>query len=587
MENFTLIFDVLIIYCAVIISVIIAKKFKQSNIVAYLIAGIIIGPSLLHLVNDKHDVQMLAEVGVVFFLFIIGLEFPLSKLSEMKRMIFGIGGLQVLLSSIVFYLFFIALGFSHPTAILLGTILSLSSTAIVLKMLVERAAMDSLFGKSSLSILLFQDLMIVPIMLLIPILSGNSDDSPLMLLGITLGKTLLIIVVLFLLAHYVFRPLITFIAVQRSSELFVVTVLFICLGTAVLTNETGFSLILGAFVAGLVLSETDFKHQITADFLPIRDCLLPIFFVSVGMLVDIGYVLHHLPQVVGLFIFIMLMKIVVLMLVLRIMGYSLKDSIMISLTLAQVGELAFVLLLGGHLAGIISENLYQTSLSAIVLSMLVTPFIMNKVEKWGFYFSEIPFFYNLFPAPELEKVDKSSDDMEDHVIVCGYGVTGRYVVKSLDTFDIPHVVLDVNWSNVELGQKEGKNIHFGDAAREEILVAAGIKKAKAVVLTFHGLDSIKGIIKEIRELNKKVLIMVRSQFVSNLAELEVTGADLVVTEEFQTSLHFISELLGKFDFGPGEIKMLIDDIMLDRYALFKQDDVDSGEETLSTKKLDE
>ncbi len=569
MHGIEILLDILVVYFVAIISVFVVKKLNQTPIIGYLIAGMIIGPSALHIVASNENVEFLAEIGVIFFLFIVGLEFPMEKMNEMKRLLFGVGGLQFSLCTLFFFIIlcFIA-DFSGYQSLFIGLLFSISSTAIVMKLIIERSEQNSLYGRTSLAVLLFQDLMIVPVMILIPILAGNSNESTIRVLAIALLKAAAVVGVLFLIARYIFKPLITSIVKQRNPELFIITILFICLGTAVLTNQAGFSMILGAFIAGLLLSDTEFKHHTIAEFLPFRDSLLPIFFVSVGMLVDLAYLFSHIFSVFGFFLLLVVVKIMVMAVVLKIMNYPLRPLLTTSLALAQVGEFAFVLLLQGKDAGILGADLYQSLLSAVVLSMLITPFLINHSTALFFKLSKYPLLSKIFPAVSIDEAEEKGGKLEGHVIVCGYGVTGRNIVRSLKTFDIPYIVLELNWSNVEIGLKEGDNIIYADAGRWEILAGVGLKKARALVMAMSEVDAVLGTVKVARKTNKNLFILVRSRYIGNLHRFEKAGANLVITEEFETSLRIISELMGRFDFSPGEIDMLIQDIRMDHYALF-------------------
>ncbi len=570
MNGIEILLDILVVYFVAILSVLIVKKLNQTPIIGYLIAGMIIGPSALHIVTSHENVEFLAEIGVIFFLFIVGLEFPMEKMNEMKKLLFGVGGGQVLLCSFTFFLILSFLtGFAGNQAIFIGLLFSISSTAIVMKLIIERSEQNSLYGRTSLAVLLFQDLMIVPIMILIPILAGSGESSIMKVLLIALVKATATIGLLFIIARYIFKPLITSIVKQRNPELFIITILFICLGTAVLTNQAGFSMILGAFIAGLLLSDTEFKHHTIAEFLPFRDSLLPIFFVSVGMLVDLHYLVSHIGTVFGFFLLLVIVKIVVMMLVLRVMNYPLRPLLTTSLALAQVGEFSFVLLLQGKNVGLLDIDLYQSLLSAVVLSMLVTPFLINNSTALFFKLAKYPILSKIFPAVSIEDAEEKGSILDDHVIVCGYGVTGRNIVRSLKTFDIPYIVLELNWSNVELGLKEGDNIIYADASRWEILAGVGLKKARALVMAISEVDAVLGTVKVARRINPELFILVRSRYVGNLPRFEQAGANLVITEEFETSLRIISELMGRFDFSQGEVDMLVQDIRMDHYTLFK------------------
>ncbi|MBI5186753.1 MAG: cation:proton antiporter [Nitrospinae bacterium] len=568
MRNLSIVLDILVVYLAAIVSVLVFKRLRQTSLAGFLVAGAIIGPYALNLVSSIQQVEFLAEIGVIFFLFLVGLEFPMERLAEARKAVFGAGALQVAATSLVFHLLFLKMGFSPPQALLAGMVLALSSTAIVLKMLAEKSELDSMYGRTSLYILIFQDLMIVPIMILVPILAGSENESTSILFLKAIGKAGLVIATILLLARYFLKPLMGYIARQRNPELFLISVLCICIGTALLTYQAGFSLILGAFTAGLILSETKFKHQITADLLPFRDSLLPLFFISVGMLVDVSYLFSNMGKVLSLFLLIVLVKAALAQIVLMALRYPFRQTIMISLALAQAGEFAFILLMEGKGHGLIDEGQYQTLLSAIVLSMLAAPFLMDKAASIAFYLSSTRLLGGIASAlPVLDAIEKG-EDLKDHVVVCGFGVAGKNIARSLKTLDIPYVVLDMNWSNVEKGMKAGERIVFGDAGRREILEAVGIKRARAIVLSINEYESVGRIAQLARSMNPGLFILVRTRYVQNLEAMKKAGADLVVPEEFEASLKIVSELLHAFGFGVGEIDMLIKDIRIDHYAIF-------------------
>jgi len=529
---------VIVLACAVGV-LFISKKLHIPFIIGYFFTGIIVGPFGLHLITEE-QVSLLAELGIILLMFTIGLEISLKNLLSMKKIVLIGGGLQVILTTALVWAALQMAGLPSNTAIFLGMMVATSSTAIVLNIYQTKGQMATKHGKIALGILIFQDLAVVPMMMLAPILAGPEETNLLgSVLNFLVGLGMLGVILLaaiFLVPKFLQR-----VALTRSSELFIISIVTICLGIAWLMSLNGVSLALGAFLAGVAISESDYSHEVVGQIMPIRDLLTSFFFVSIGMLLNLTFLAQHLPFLLILAAALIAAKIVVSFVSVKAIGIATSVAFLSAFGLSQIGEFSFVLGATGHSSGILSDNMYQIFLAVSIMTMIMTPTMISIAPK---------FVDRFFPSPVPEGAvySTSPENMEDelpigHVIIVGYGLTGHYVAKALKKVDIPYLILELNPETVAAEKKLGENIHYGDASREGILEFAGIKNAQTIVISIPQMDTTKAIVTTARRMNPKIGIITRSRYISETAELYRLGADEVIVDEKEAALQIFHRIL--------------------------------------------
>ncbi len=542
------------------------RPLKVPSLVGLLVAGAIVGPHGLSLIDEPERVELLAEIGVVLLLFTIGLELSLTQLFKMWRSIAGGGGLQVLLTVVATALL---ASLAYPgwgTPIFIGCLVALSSTALVLRLLGDRAELEAPHGRIALGVLLFQDLAIVPMILAVPFLAGSEANPS------SLGKTALmatgIVAGVLGAAKYLIPQLLLSVVRTRSRELFLTLLIVLCLGTAWLTSEAGLSLALGAFLAGLAISESEFSHQALTEAIPFRDAFGALFFLSVGMLLDGYYTLVHLPFVLAAIGGLVIVKLLGAALPTLLLGYPVRVAALVGLALAQVGEFSFVLAHAGLGAGLIGNDDYQLFLSASVSTMLLTPAL---VGFGGWLGPRLPNRLRLVPwSSANEAVDAQRPHWSDHVVIVGYGVNGQNVARTLRATQIPYAIIEMNPTTVAVARSQGQPIYFGDSARDEILEHVGIQTARVVVVAISDAASTRATVSKARSLNAETYIVVRTRFVSEVEQLRALGADEVIPEEFETSIEIFHRVLARFDVPDNIVGHCTEQIRGGMYAMLRR-----------------
>jgi len=478
------------------------SRVKIPPLVGFLLAGVIIGPHGLELLRDTHAVELMAEIGVVLLLFTIGIEFSLSRLMRMKKAVIAGGGSQVVLTIGLSALMSYAATRNLNMSIFFGFLIALSSTAIVLKMLTEKGDIDSPHGRMMVGILIFQDLCVVPLMLLIPSLSGETID--LIDIALKMGKAAFIIVAVLLSARWLVPGLLHHVVRTRSRELFISTIILLCLGIAYFTSKFGLSLALGAFLAGLVISESEYAHQATSDILPFKESFMGLFFVSAGMLMNIGFAADNYLKVAIAVLLIFGLKLLTGTLSSLVAGSPLRTALYAGLGLAQIGEFSFVLAIAGKEVGLITEDFYQVFLSSTVITMILTPFIINAAPSLSGWVASRRLM------KRLTRMEKSSERAghparrQGHVIIIGFGLNGRNLAKVLAEAEIPYVVLEMNPDTVQKMKKKGEPIYYGDATSIEILHNLSINKARLLVIAISDPASTRRIVSIARHENPDI-----------------------------------------------------------------------------------
>ncbi len=523
------------------------RMLHLPPMLGYLAVGTLIGPHALGLAENNASTHGLAEFGVVFLMFSIGLEFSLSQLMAMRRIVFGLGLAQVVLTIVATMLFgwLIATQLPPPLHIswqgsfALGGALAMSSTAIVSKMLTERLELESPHGRKIIGILLFQDLAVVPLLILIPSLSQNPKDL-IETLGIASAKAAVVMVLLLFIGHKVMSKWFAVVVKRRSQELFMLNLLLITLGAAWITEKAGLSLALGAFIAGMLVSETQYKHQVEEDIKPFRDVLLGLFFITVGMLLNVRLVIDNWWLVLVLLGAPVLLKFALIALLGKLFGASDGVSMRTGLALAQAGEFGFVLLNLAGGAGLLDPFLIQLVLASMVLSMLVSPFIIAKSDQ---IVMKVATNEWMMQSLALTKIATRTMATQKHVIVAGFGRSGQSLATLLGAEGVPYQALDLDPERVQEAQAGGANVSYGDAARRESLIAAGIYRASALVITYASTPSALKVLHLVHELAPTLPVIVRSHDDTDLDALKRAGAAEVVPEALEGSLMLASHAL--------------------------------------------
>ncbi|WP_295854141.1 monovalent cation:proton antiporter-2 (CPA2) family protein [uncultured Xylophilus sp.] len=558
---------------AAVLGVVACRSLRLPPMLGYLIAGVLIGPHALALAQNSEGVRHLGEFGVVFLMFVIGLEFSLPKLRAMRRHVFGLGLAQVLLTMavatagalLVAYLLPAYWQMSWQAAVALSGALAMSSTAIVVKLMAERLELESEHGKRVMGILLFQDLAVVPLLVLIPAL-GSSPERLLIEVGIATAKAAVLVTLLLVGGQKVMRWWLTLVARRRSEELFMLNLLLIALGLAWLTEWAGLSLALGAFIAGMLVSETEFKHQVETDIRPFHDVLLGLFFITVGMMLDWHVLLERWGLVLALLLVPLLLKLVLITALARLLGATAGVSLRTGLYLAQAGEFGFVLLSLAQARGLIAPSLLNPVLAAMVLSMLATPFIVMYANR---IVMKLVASEWLQQSLQMTTIARKSINAHKHVIICGYGRCGQNLARMLEREGIPSIALDLDPDRVRQAAAAGDSVVFGDAARLQALMAAGLARASAVVVTYLDVPGTMKLLAHARSHAPQVPVVVRTQDDRDLEKLQEAGATEVVPEAIEGSLMLASHALALVGVPMRRVIRVVQDQRDARYDLLR------------------
>ncbi|MCX7862666.1 MAG: cation:proton antiporter [Bacteroidales bacterium] len=544
-------------------------RLKISSVVGFLVSGIILGPYVFGFIKSPKEIELFAEIGVILLMFTLGLEFSLKNLTSLRRQIFLGGTLQVVFTLIIVALICVYfLNYSLQTSLFYGMIVSLSSTAIVLKLMMDRAEINSVHGRNILGILIFQDLIAVWFVLLIPVLS--QDSSSLMEILLTILKSLLVVAGVLLLAKWIIPYLYHEIAKTRSRELFIITTILISLSTAFLTHEMGLSLALGAFLAGIVISESEYSVQAIADILPLKESFLGMFFISIGMLINLPLLYEHIVLITAITFIIIFVKLISSSMATLICHKSIRISLMSGFYLSQIGEFSFVLVLAGRYAGILPDFSYQLILSASVLTMLFTPFVILSTPTISEYLLKfLPTkTINRLKSHKEYVVKQAQHKLTNHTIVVGFGLNGSNLVKVLKTTQIPYIILELNAQTVKK-HKNKEPIFFGDATNIEVLHKFGIKDASTLVVAISDPYATRKIVQISRIENEQLYIIARTRYVNEVDELISLGANEVIPEEFETSLEISSRVLHHYGVPKNIVLELIENLRQNCYRVLR------------------
>jgi len=554
--------NLLIILASSLVVIALFRRLQLPPVLGYLCVGLAVGPTALDWVNDSKHLPDLAELGVVFLLFSLGLEFSLSKMFALRRVVFGLGSLQVLGCGVLLGGLLMVFGVSPNIALLLGAGLALSSTAIVSKELGSLGEIFSSHGQNAIGVLLFQDVVAVLLLTLVPVFAGSSEQAWYWALPLTLGKTLLLFVGLLLASRWLLPRLFDEVAASHSAELFVLLALVIVLLTAWLTHLLGLSPALGAFLAGMLLGESHYRHQIEADIRPFRDILLGLFFVSIGMLIDLQLFISHSLLILGLTLALMLTKGCVVAALVKLRGSDRETAWRSGLALAQGGEFCFALMAQMQQSRLIPDEFNGLLLAATFCSMLLTPLLLRAAPSIALRLHRKP-----NQQVQLEAITALNAELRDHAVICGYGRVGQSIGRFLHREQQAFIALDDNPERVQEAATEDSSVHYGDCRRGALLSAVGLERARLVVIAVDNTEVALVVLKEARRINADVPILVRTRDDSQLAELKAAGASEVVPELLESSLMLASHALILLGIPDQQVQARVDDVRHNRYRL--------------------
>ncbi len=565
MPEIHLLEELLIVLAVTIAIVYLFQKLRVPAIVGFLLAGVVIGPGGWGLIENVGQVETMADIGLVLLLFTIGIEFSLETILSMQRRILLAGFLQVLLTTLAVVGIASAMGVSPAVGVFFGFLVTMSSTAIVLRAYQERGEINALHGRLASGTLLFQDLCIVPMMLMVPFLarSGSVDVAGILW---AVMKSLLALAFVVWLARKVLPRLLRHVALIRNREIFVLFIVFVCLGTAWLSSKTGLSLALGALIAGLVISESELSHQVVADVLPLRDCFSGIFFISIGMLLDPAALGQDWLTPVLELLLLVSVKTGVILLVFWYLYRSLRLGIILGLSLAQIGEFSFILAQAGIGHRLLSAGEQQTFLAASILSMIATPLLIPAAHSITKRMTgRISLEASAATSPEAAERPGS----DGHVIIVGYGLNGQNLARVLRESGIPYRVLELDPELVRQGKTAREPIDFGDGTRTDILLQARIHHARVLVIAISDPAATARIVSQARRMRRDINIIVRTRYVAEIERLYRLGANQVIPEEFETSVEIFARVLQEYHVPRNVIALQVDLIRKEHYGTLR------------------
>lgn len=561
--------EVVLIFLFSVVSLYLCHRLKLPQILGFLVTGLAIGPYGLGIIKSIHQVEVLAEVGVVLLLFTIGIEFSLTDLLKSKRSILIGGSLQVVLTIAATFFIMSFLDMTANKAIFIGFLVALSSTAIVLKTLQDRGELDGAQGRVTLSVLIFQDIIIAPMMIFTPLIAGGAGDITYSIMALLL-KGIAVIAIVVLLARY-FVPKILFQIVRtRSRELFLLCTVLICFAVAWLTNNLGLSLGLGAFLAGLVISQSEYSHQALEGVLPFKVIFTSFFFVSIGMLLDVSLFTIKPVLIIVITLIVLFLKFFIASAVALMLGMSSRSAIIVGFSLFQVGEFSFILMKEGLSLNLLDDNIYQLFLAVSILTMAITPFAIEWAPKFAEKMSQWP---GLKPfrggAYRWLSVERTVRAINDHLVIIGFGVNGRNIALAASAAKIPYIIIESNPDTVRQKRAEGEPIIYGDATSRDVLRHAVVAKARIVVVAISDAVATRRVTQAVHDANPAVYLIVRTRFVAETQALKELGANEVIPEEFETSVEIFTRVLGKYLVPRDEIERFTSEVRAGSYSMFR------------------
>lgn len=569
-----LLIDIVIILGLSILVTFVCTRLKIPVIVGFLITGTIAGPYGFSLVKAVHEVEIIAEIGVILLLFSIGLEFSLKHLLQLRKTVLLGGTTQVVLTFAITYGIGIAFGLPESHAVFAGFLTALSSTAIVLNQLQGSGQIEVPFGRTSLGILIFQDIIIVPMMIFTPFLadSGSLDLNSILLL---VAKVVALIIFILLGTKYIIPKIFFQIARTRNQEIFLLSVVFIAFAIAWLTSQIGLSLALGAFLAGLMIAESEYSHSAISHILPFRDIFLSFFFVSIGMLLNIQTVLHSYLLILLFFVLVLIIKFFTATIATLLLKYPLQTAVLVGLSLAQIGEFSFILARTGRSYQLIGDKAYQLFLAVSVLTMMATPFMI----RLGKYADVIVKYLPLPSGLKQRRFDSGVKPPEliGHLVVVGFGVNGKNLAHAARVAEIPYIIVDLNPETVQRERKKGEKIYFGDAGNQKVLEELHADRAAVLAIAGPDITRTRRIVFLAKLLNPDLHVIARTRFISEIEPLKELGADEVIAEEFESAIEIFTRVLNKFNISSAQIQALSGEVRAGDYRELRTEQWESSQ----------
>lgn len=558
--------DIVIIFALSTLVNLIFTRIKVPTVIGYIVTGIVAGPHLLALIEAPHEIELMAEIGVVLLMFTIGLEFSLQHLIKIRKAVFFGGFIQFSLTTILIFFLSRFYGITTSSGLFIGFLTALSSTAIVLKLLQERSEITSNYGRTILGILIFQDILLVPLILLTNIMGGDEVDLSRQIIVLSI-KALVILAFVYLGNKWIVPYLLNFIIQRKNQELYLMSILLVCLSVALLTSKLGMSLAFGAFLAGLMISGSEYSHNAFADLIPFKDTFTSFFFVSIGMLLDLNFIADNLWLVMVTLIIVLSIKTFIAGGTGFILGHTFRGTIVVGLALCQVGEFSFILAKIGHNANLISDFYFQLFLAVAVISMSFTPLLIMVSGPLSDILLKLPlprfWIEGLFPLPEAPV-----PEMSNHLVIIGKDLRANRLALLSKNNNIPYISIIFDPGIVQERMKAKEPVIYGDAQNEPILRKAYVDQAEIVVVSVGDIIASSAIVEKVREINPHVHILARTKYIDDMEILYSQGANHVVPEKFETTIELFHQLLKKKLIPPQEISDIIDKIRKDHYGLF-------------------
>lgn len=545
-------------------------KIRIPTIIGYLLTGIVAGPSLLGIIHSPHEIEFMAEIGIILLMFTIGLEFSLNHLIKIRNIVFFGGFIQLVFTAGVTAFFARMYDMSWGAATFIGFLTALSSTALVLKILQERGEVTSNYGRTVVGILIFQDIILIPLILLTPMLGGQTSDIGAKLLGMG-SKTLFIMALVYVGNRWIMPRVLHLIALTKNQELFLMSILLVCLAVALLTSELGMSLAFGAFLGGLMISRSEYSQDAFSHLIPFKDTFTSFFFVSIGMLLDLSFVTENIVLVLATVLLVIAIKAFVAGGTAFILGHTFRGTIVVGFALAQIGEFSFILAKTGQTYQILTDYYYQLFLAVTIVSMAASPFLITVAKPFANLLLKLPIpevlIKGMFPLKEIE-VPK----MQNHIVLIGKDSRSLNLSRMANRMKLPYVSIVFDPASARMRQLKGENVIYGDAMNAPILHKAYVETAVTVVVSIGDAITALGVIEKVRTLNKHAYIIVRSKHVSDIEDLYQMGANQVIPEEFETAIELFERILKKLLIPKGEIEAAISRIRDDNYGIFREKD---------------
>jgi len=557
--------DIIILLSFSTVIVYLFQRFNIPSILGFLFTGVLIGPFGIGLISVVDEIEIIAEIGVILLLFVIGMELSLKQLVTMRKTVLVGGFIQVGVSVLLATTIYHYLNFSWPESIFIGFLFSLSSTAIVLKILQDRNEISEPQGRNALGILIFQDIIVVPMMLVTPIMAGQDNNIGEEIISLLI-KSVLVIIFTYVSARYIVPKLLLIVVRAKSKELFLLTTISLCFIVTFITAEAGLSLALGAFLAGLIISESEYSHQATGTIIPFKVLFTSIFFISIGMMLDLNFFWKNSIVILSLVLFVFISKAFIASLAVSVLKYPKRIVILTGLSLFQIGEFSFILSKVGVDNGLLSFKMNQYFLSVSIITMFLTPFVIIYSNKISTLIINI--FWKKKSDESISKVSEEiseSTNLKNHLVIIGYGVNGKNLERVAKYAEIPFVIIESDADIVRKEKLNGKPIIFGDAKDDHILHLACIENARVVVVAISDSNATKKIISCVRTISQSVYLIVRTKYFERIDTYTELGADEVISEKFETSIEIFSRVLHNYLFPIHRLDNLINLIREDNY----------------------